>query len=310
MYKVKAMNYTGFNYQCIGEEETKENLRLMQKKTACNTVILVLGALQEQADSTIVNYNHDFMPKDLDLIDFIRYAKQIGLQVFIKPVINCLDGANRSDISFMKKGKFQQSKWKEWFQNYLEFVVHYAKIAEEAKCDLFFVGCQLSKIVYLDEDWRNLIRLIRSCFHGKLTYEANVFCEAEVTFWDCLDLIATSGIYARDKFCCEIERVSSLAAKYKKELYLTECGCMSTERSSLMPDAWYLEGALSLTEQVDYLHTVFQTGRVQKRINGVGIWCWNNRRQTKSRASKDRSYYVYGKPVCEFIHQEWSLEKE
>ena len=108
MDKIKAINYTGLNYQCIGEEGTKENLRLMQKMTACNTVIIVLGAMQEEVDSTIVDYHHENMPEDSDLVDFIRYARKLGLKVFLKPVIDCQDGSNRSDIDFMKDGTVQQ----------------------------------------------------------------------------------------------------------------------------------------------------------------------------------------------------------
>lgn len=305
MVNVKAINYTGFNYQSIGEEETKKNLYLMQKKTACNAVIIVLGAIQEDVYSVNVDYKHPVMPKDADLIDFIKYAKQLGLQVFLKPVIDCEDGSCRTDIDFMKDGEFQEEAWKQWFQNYSEFILHYAKIAEKTNCEMFFIGCRLLKLVAQADAWRSLIEQVRSNYQGRITYEANAFFEKEVPFWDSLDVIATSGNYSKHQFAKGLKETVELAEELKKELYLTECGCMSMKGASQRPDTWDIEGMLSLQEQVDFLQVVFENCSRQNCVRGIGIWCWNNRRQSAKSALHDKRYYIYGKPACEYIHQVW-----
>ena len=305
MVNVKAINYTGFNYQSIGEEETKENLYLMQRKTACNAVIIVLGAIQEEADSVKVNYKHPVMPKDTDLIDFIKYAKQLGLQVFLKPVIDCEDGSCRSEIDFMKDGAFQEESWKQWFESYQEFVLHYARIAEQTDCEMFFIGCRLLRLVGQADAWRSLIEQVRSSYQGRITYEANAYFEKEVSFWDSLDVVATSGNYAKHQFAKGLKEIVELAEKYKKELFLTECGCMSMKGASIRPDTWDVEGILSLQEQVDFLQVVFENCSRHDCVRGIGIWCWNNRRQSAKSALQDKRYYIYGKPACEYIRQVW-----
>lgn len=306
MENVKAINYTGFNYQCVGEERAKENLQMMQKRTGCNTVIIVLGAMQEEADSTFIDFQHAVMPKDSDLADFIRYAKHLGLKVFLKPVIECGDGSCRADINFMKDGEFQKNSWEKWFHNYSRFVLHYAVIAQKMECELFFIGCRLLKLVTRHEAWKDLIAQVRACYKGKITYEADVYNESVVPFWELLDIMASSGNYSIMHFENELERVVNLAEEYHKELFLTECGCMSTKGASSSPNAWDVDGVLSLQEQVDFFRTVFEHCRNRISVKGIGIWCWNNRRQSEHAAAKDKRYYIYGKPACDFIRQQWT----
>ena len=305
MENVKAINYTGFNYQSIGEERVKENLRLMKKMTACNTVIIILGALQEQTDSREIDFEHAVMPKDSDLVDFIRYAKTLGLQVFLKPVIDCQDGSERETIDFTKDGIFQKEVFDEWFKQYTEFILHYATIAEKTSCEMFFVGCRLVRLEKQDEEWRNLIDKVRSIYQGNLTYEADVYCENQIGFWKFLDVISSAGNYPCSELGKEMERLAELAAILHMELFLSECGCMSTKGAADSPKSWGMEGLLSLQEQVEFMQNVFEQCRRQKQVKGIGVWCWSNRRQLERTAARDKHYYIYGKPVCGYIYHEW-----
>ncbi|SES86767.1 glycoside hydrolase family 113 [[Clostridium] polysaccharolyticum] len=310
MNNIKAINYTGFNYQCIGEEQTKENLRIMKKLTACNTVIIVLGALQEDSKSVYIDYQHAIMPKDSDLIDFIRYARKLELKVFLKPVIDCQDGSSRTGIQFFKASTAQENLWNQWYESYQKFILHYAKIAEKTRCEMFYIGSCLTKLMDRPDAWNDLIKQVRSCYQGKVTYEAEAYQEQKVPFWKELDAIATNGSFAKQDFQKELERIEKLALSCKKPLYLTECGCMSTIGASADPGRWQLEGKISLQEQVEYLEEVFIQCNRKSCVKGIGIWCWNNRRQSRNTAVKDKRYYIYGKPVCEFIFDEWSSESE
>ena len=211
MEYVKAINYTGFNYHCIGEERTKENLCLMKKQTACNTIIIVLGALQDEPFDDVLDYTHPVMPTDTELIDFIKFCKKQGLQVFLKPVVECRNGACRADIDFMDNDKFCNEQWLRWMENYRKFIMQYAAIAEKTECEMFFIGSCLLKLVQHTEAWRSLIAEVRSCYHGQLTYEADIYNEENVEFWDDVDIIASDGSYSVYYLEQEIERLSQLA---------------------------------------------------------------------------------------------------
>lgn len=298
--EIKAINYTGLNYQSVGEEKTKENLRLMKKVTACNAVIIVIGALQEKPDSIDLDYEHDSMPKDSDLIDFIGFAKKLGLQVILKPVVHCQNGSERELIMS------SQEDFEQWFENYKEYILHYAEIAESTQCEMFFVGSRLTSLECYQDVFESFILQIRSIYHGKLTYEADVYGENRIGFWNCLDVIATSGNYSYREMEKEWNRLTQLAAILKMDLFFSECGCMSTKGSADKPNDWTLEGMLSLEEQVDYIQRVFLQCKRNRYVKGIGIRCWNNRRQSEHIAAHDKHYFIYGKPVCESIYQEWS----
>lgn len=302
---VKAINYTGFNYHCLGEERTKENLLLMKRKTACNTVILVLGALQDESSSADIDYTHAVMPKDADLMDFIRYAKNIGLKVFLKPVVACRSGACRADIDFLEQGSFCEERWENWKRSYMEFVLHYASIAEKTKCEMFFAGCQLLKIGNQTAFWTELIEQIRQRYHGLVTYEADIYNEDNVKFWEILDVIASGGNYSRLYLEEELVRLEQLADCCQKPLLLTECGCMSTKGSGTSPNAWEVEGELSLHEQSAFFENLLEMCRKQENVKGVGIWCWNNRRQSEHAAMRDKRYFIFGKPACSILYDTW-----
>lgn len=232
MKNVKAINYTGFNYQCIGEERAKENLRLMKKLTACNTVIIVIGALQEETDSIEINFKHDVMPNDSDLVDFIWYAKTLGLQVYLKPVVDIQSGSERENIGLTKDGIFGQEAFEQWFSNYREYILHYAEVAEKAGCEMFFIGSRLDRLESGQTAWEKLIGQVRVVYHGKLTYEADVYCENRIGFWKLLDVVSSSGNYPCKELEKELGRLSGLAGILHMELFLSECGCMSTKGSS------------------------------------------------------------------------------
>lgn len=298
---IKAINYTGFNYHCIGEEKTKDNLVLMKRKTACNTVIIVLGALQDEPMSKDVDYQHPVMPKDADLIDFIHYARSLDLQVVLKPVVECRNGEQRGAI-----GVQQDDSWREqWFQSYSKFILHYAVIAEKNQCSMFFVGSQLLQLESFTAEWMDLIAKVRERYCGLLTYEADIYNEENILFWSSLDTIASAGNYPKSFIRKELSRLHRLAQEVKKNLLLTECGCMSMKGASIKPNDWFAEGELSLQEQVEFFQTLFESCNEEVRLHGLGIWCWNNRRLTEKAASMDRHYFIYGKPACKVIYEKW-----
>lgn len=308
MEYVKAINYTGFNYHCIGEEKAKENLCLMKKQTACNTIIIVLGAFQDEPFDDFLECTHPVMPTDAELLDFIKYCKKQGLRVFLKPVIEVRNGSCRADIDFIENEIFCEEQWLRWLKNYRKFILHYAEIAEKAGCELFFIGSCLLKLVQHTEAWSELIDDVRNCYHGLVTYEADVYNEQNVGFWEKLDVIATSGSYSMLYLKQELERLCNLSNQYSKPLMLTECGCMSTKGASASPKSWKLDGEQSLEEQAMYYENLFWDCRQIEQIVGIGLWCWNNRRQSEHTAKKDKRYFIYGKPACKVIHGEWNEE--
>lgn len=62
----------------------------------------------------------------------------MNMKVCLKPVVNSRDGIWRGLIRFPDSlGDIGVDYWKEWFQSYEGFILHYAEIAERSKCEMF-----------------------------------------------------------------------------------------------------------------------------------------------------------------------------
>ena len=81
MQYIKGMSFTGMHRGHANSIATRESIRLMKEKTACNTIVLVIGALQDTAHSEAIDYKHRGMPEDDELIAIIEYCKSLSLRV-------------------------------------------------------------------------------------------------------------------------------------------------------------------------------------------------------------------------------------
>src|ERR1700739_1872623 len=65
----------------------------------------------------------------------IRNARALGLSVVLKPHVNCEDGRPTALIRPKDAGQ--------WFRTYRDFILHYARLAEEEKVGLLVVGTEI-----------------------------------------------------------------------------------------------------------------------------------------------------------------------
>lgn len=306
---IKAITFTGLNYFQIGEDRAKESLRTMKEKTACNTLILILGALQDTAYTDQIDYKHEFMPTDKEILDFISYAKKMGLRIILKPVVNCKDGTWRAHIHFFENGSGPsgESNWDAWFDNYGKYQLHYAKLAQKCGCEMIIAGCELVMSESHTNHWRKIFEQIRSVYDGLICYNADKYHENEIGFWDSVDIIGSSGYYPIEGFEEQLGRLEALAEYYQKPFFFAEMGCRSCEGASKQPGNWMLQGKVSLEEQAQYFSKFFHACRNHSFIIGYGVWDWHNRLYREERGRRNNGYSLYGKPVCEIIRKEFSM---
>lgn len=306
MEYMKAVTFTGLKYSRAGEDRSKESLWKMHEKTGCNTVVIVIGALQESAYSDYIDYHHSFMPEDEELMDFISYAVKMGLRVVLKPIINCKDGTWRAYINFFDDEVPCEPKWSTWFEHYTEYQLHYAAIAQESGCEMYIAGSEMVMSEKRETEWRELFLKIREAYHGLVSYNADKYQEDRVPFWDAVDVISSSGYYPIQILPEQLDRLGELAARYEKPFVFAECGCKSCEGASVRPNMWNLSGAVSMEEQAEYYRNFFELCRSREFIRGIAVWDWHNRLYPEENAVKDSGYCIYGKPACEIIRSFWT----
>lgn len=280
---------------------TKESLRLLQVSTASDTVILVLGALQDTAHSEEIDYAGPHMPTDDELRSMIAYAKSLGLRVILKPFINCRNGTWRAHINFFDVDVPHEPQWGNWFRNYTDYQIHYAKIAQETNCEMIIIGCEMVQAQRKDAAWREMIRRIREVYTGLLTYNTDKYMEEYVTWWDALDVISSSGYYPVTDWEKELDRIEAVVQKEGKPFFFAEAGCPSRDTAPMIPNDWSLPGNISLEAQAKYYEVMLDHCSRRSWIQGFAFWDWSSHLYPLAAAPADNGYAVYGKPAADIV---------
>lgn len=230
--------------------------------------------------------------RDEGLKTTTQFAKANGIKTILKPHIWLRDegGKWRGEIK-MKS----EEDWQSWFAAYENFIMHYAKVAEEAEMEMLCIGTELHQTcVEREADWRKLIAKIRTVYSGPLTYAANFSGEYEdVKFWDALDFIGVQAYFPltteeeasteqlRKGWQKPINDLKQFSKKYNKPILFTEVGYKSTKDTGI--DPWKWPQRLSETEreeifseqtQANAYEALFAEVMDEPWFAGVHIWKW------------------------------------
>lgn len=121
---------------------------------------------------------------------FIKEARARGLRVLLIPHLWVETSGWRGEIDHSPEN------WPIYQQEYRDFVLTWADIAEAAGADALSVGVECkSWSGRFGGFWTELIGTLRSRFGGLLTYSANWDEVENVLFWDQLDFIGINAFY-------------------------------------------------------------------------------------------------------------------
>lgn len=281
-------------------KDTLDSLRTLVETTACDSIVLAMIALQETPQSEEIDYEGMHMPTDGELKTIIAYAKEeLGLSVILKPMVNCSNGVWRAHINFFDIEVPCEPKWSKWFASYQQYLLHYAGIAEETGCDMLMIGCELVQTERKEYYWRALVKEIRKIYSGPLTYNTDKYQEAQVNWWDCLDVISSSGYYPQTKWQENLDRIEKVVKKYNMPFFFAECGCMCRVGCEEIPNDWTYQGEPDMEIQASYYRTMFEECGKRDWISGFGCWDWASNYQ--DQPIENDSYSVYKKPAAEAI---------
>ena len=158
------------------------------------------------------------MATDDEIRHAVALARDNGLKVMFKPVVNSSDNVWRAWIRFYRPvtdaerakgitGVFDPwgekphqldgmtvdaEKWEQWWTNFDAFILHYAKLAEELHVPVYCLGCEMNSTEEFEDHWRSLIARVRDVYHGLITYDVNHDGEEKVKWFDTCDFISIS----------------------------------------------------------------------------------------------------------------------
>lgn len=287
----------------LKEASAKESLKEMKERTGANFVIFAPGGVQKTAHSEEICYTSKDTMTDEELISMIEYAKELGLGVALKPTVNCKDGTWRAFVSFFDHDVVCEPKWGNWFESYTKFQLHYAKIAQEHGCEMFIAGCEMVMTEHREQEWRTLIRTIKKVYQGLVSYNTDKYQESYVNWWDEVDVISSSGYYPIDDWENQLDRIEKVVETYQKPFFFAEAGCMSVEKSNLVPNNWEVRGEVDLMGQRDWYEAMLSAAQKRSWLKGVAFWSWNAKLPSVEEAREMGDYEVYGKPAEQVINQ-------
>lgn len=279
------------------DEEWKRSMDSMFARTGSDTLLLPVASLQDHAYSTKIDWTTPDVMGEEDIRNCIAHARELGKKVILKAMVNCRDGYWRAYINFFDSYVPCEPQWGDWFRSYTDFNLYLAKIAQDTQCELFCVGCEMVGTDRRAEEWRALVQAVRKVYTGPVTYNCDKYQEHNVSWWDCLDVISSSGYYPIENIAAEFDRIDQVRKRFGKPFLFMECGCPCRQGSEHIPNDWTHGGALDIDVQTRWYKAF--TDEVLRRdwIDGVGWWDWSARLYPIEKAMENDGYALYGKPA-------------
>ena len=280
----------------------KHSLHLLAESTGCNAVILPVCAWQDHTWSVQMDSVHPDVMSAEDVRNICGYARELGLMVILKAMVNCRDGYWRAYIRFFDQEVPVEPGWGEWFAAWTEHVKLVAAMAEENKADMLCVGCEMVGTDHREKEWRRLIAEVREIYEGPLTYNCDKYQEEHVTWWDAVDVISSSGYYPADDLDRQFMRIRAAAERAGKPFMFMECGCPSRFGSAQRPNDWRYGTGISPETQAEWYRAFLDALERYPFIRGTGWWDWPATRLYPEYAGEDdNGYCTWGKPANALI---------
>lgn len=314
---MKGMNYTGPGRGPFGEEPFQS-----MKAIGSNYVALVPEASLLQ-NTLALRHSFDgqwYGESTVGVLEGLEQARKQGLKVMLKPHLEPgmdLSGWDRPDLdrrdSASRVAYFQsyneyvsglelktrvrtnwrgdlmtndEEGWQLLAENYKQYILSYAVMADTMNVDLFCIGTELKAMALERPDyWVGLIDAIKEVYDGPLTYAANWDSYGSITFWDKLDLIGIDAYFPLgDHQVPSVESTVSDWEKYKKEIGLisqkfnkpvifTEWGYESEEYAGKTP--WGSSGTVNEEVQANLYEGTLKSFWKEPWFQGVFVWRWS-----------------------------------
>ena len=252
-------------------------------QTGATWVAVVPTVIQEHYYSVRQYQDFRSTPDDRELEELIGLIRSRGMQVHLRPMLECLDGAGRTRVTLENtEGRIPGlgcNYRAQWFESMTERAVHYARIAERTGCAVYGLDSELDRTVSANEEWKAVTRAVRREYAGPVTSchtHAVDFCRDLQNpahwFFD-LDLLSTSfyfpaadraGTSAADmqkRLQEPLTYYRQMAQLYGKPILFGECGCTSAASGAANPSATFPDAVPDNAEQAHYLEAVLNTFR-------------------------------------------------
>ena len=242
---------------------------------------------------------------------YIELLQKNGVKIMLKPQIWIWKGEFTGDMTMES-----EEDWKTLEETYSDFILTYAKLAEETKVDIYCIGTELEEFVKnRPQYWQDLVDKVRNVFSGKLTYAANWDEYTRTPFWEKLDYIGVDAYFPlSEESHPSLEQMKlgwqpwkskllALSEAKDKPVLFTEFGYRSMDYTAKKP--WLVdrnEMDVNLEAQANATQAIFDEFWSEQWFAGGFVWKWFIH-HTKSGGEKDNRFTPQNKPAESVIQK-------
>ncbi|MBJ7880807.1 glycoside hydrolase family 113 [Gelidibacter salicanalis] len=282
--------------------------------------VMPFGFIRELAHPEI-NFNSErqwFGETEKGVKQYIETLQKNHIKIMMKPQI------------WVRKGEFtgfikmaHEEDWKLLENSYTDFILTYARVAEDTHVDIFCIGTELENFIDARPAyWEELIVDIRKVYKGKLTYAANWDEYDRTPFWADLDYIGIDAYFPlSDKKTPTLAECKAAWAPYKKQLkafseefhkpiLFTEYGYRSVDYTAEAP--WKSDRemtAVNMEAQSNAMQSLFEENWSEDWFAGGFVWKWFHDHNNVG-GDKDTQFTPQNKPVEAIISTTYKQYQE
>jgi len=281
-----------------------------------NCVLLSTAGYMENAEAQGIFIDARRTPAAPEFIEIIRTARSLGLKVVVMPIL-LLSHPRGSEW----RGVIEPPDWDEWWQDYREFLLHFADIARAGQAEALLVGSELVSTERDTRNWVLTIETVRERFpEGLMGYSANWDHYEPVQFWDHLDFVGMTSYYTLadkdDPTVAEIierwrpihEKVMAWQQRIGRPILMTEVGWCSQTGAAAEPWNYFHNMRATpegLEEQRRLYEAFMRVWAGSPGLMGVIWWEWT----AGPGGPDDFGYTPKGKPAERMLREWFAAEK-
>lgn len=301
----------GVSFVAAPEKVVQGDIDQLLQVNANHAAVMPFGFIRDISSPEIV-HNTDrqwFGETRKGAKQYIELLRKNGVEVMVKPQIWIWHGEFTGTLK-MKS----EADWKTLERSYDDFILTYARLAEETKAPLFCIGTELEQFVKnRPKYWKGLIQKIRQIYSGKLTYAANWDEYPRTTFWEDLDFIGIDAYFPlseertptveqlKEGWQPWKKKIKALSESKNKPVIFTEFGYRSMDFTAKKP--WLVDRNdenVNLEGQVNAKKAIFAEFWTEDWFAGGYVWKWFINHEN-SGGTKDNRFTPQNKPAQKVI---------
>ena len=270
---------------------------------------------QERYNSTQI-YRGNKSPTDESIIHAIETIHGLGLKVMLKPHVDLLSSKGGEWRGSIEPGT--EENWQDWFESYTEFIVHYAKLAQENDVEFYCIGTELTATTAVHSDlWIDVIKAVRDVYKGPITYAAHWDGEyLDIPFWDELDYAGVNPYFPlSDEIKPSLEdikegweswalQIEEWQQKINKPVVFPEIGYASSTGAAKEPWEHMPGEKVDLQLQEACYEALYQSFWDKPWFYGIYWWYWGV--NPRMGGQYKRGFIPQNKPAQDIVKQWYS----